>query len=306
MHQHTHSHAHGHTCEHHTHASPIPKLVAVLILTGLYMIVEMIGGWLTGSLALWADAGHMLTDVGSIGLAVAAAWFSTRPTSAQNTFGLHRLEIFAAFINGVALAVLSIWILIEAYHRFTHPQTIQGEAMTWIAVGGLIINLISAWILHRESAHNLNVQGAFAHVVSDCLGSCAAILAGCAIIWWNFPLADPILSMVISILVLINGWKLIGETLNVLLEACPVHLNVGEIQMALSQHPKVAEVHDLHIWAITSGKEALSVHVMVNQLEDFTPSVITELQGLLKQKFGITHATIQLEPPGFEEDEIHF
>lgn len=300
-----HDHAHGGGCQH-GHTSHIPKLLAVLGLTGLYMLVEALGSWFSGSLALLADAGHMLTDVGSIGLAVGAAWFSTRQPSSQQTFGLYRLEIFAAFLNGVALALLSIWILIEAIHRMSYPAEIQGPLMTWIAAGGLVVNLISAWILHGASQHNINVQGAFAHVVSDCLGSCAAIIAGVSVMWWNFPLADPILSILISILVLINGWKLISETLNILLEACPVHINVSAIRQTLLALPQVADVHDLHIWAITSGKEALSAHIMVKTAEDYRPELVSEIQHVLKHQFGLTHLTLQLEPPGFEEDALHF
>lgn len=301
---HSHAHHHGH-CSHHA-SDNIGRLRWVLILTGLYMIVEFIGGFWANSLALLADAGHMLTDVGAIGLALFAAWFSEHPASSQNTFGYYRVEIFAAMINGIVLALISLVIFYEALQRFQNPPPVEGAVMLWISVGGLIVNLISAYILHNRMQQNINVKGAYAHVVSDCLGSLGAILAGISIIFFQFKLADPLFSILIGILVLYNAWKLIWEAANVLLEASPVHLNVDDIKQALIDIPEIKTLHDLHVWCITSGKEAMSVHVVVEDEAHYKPELVTKIQHVLKEKFGLTHLTIQLETPDFEEDDIHF
>lgn len=302
-----HSHTH-HTCNHaHPASSSIRRLSLVLALTTLYMIVEFIGGLWANSLALLADAGHMLMDVGAVGLALFVAWFAEYPSSPQKTYGYYRLEIFAAFINGLALALISFYIVYEAIQRFQHPpEEIKGNYLMWIAGGGFVINLVSAAILYQPGQKNVNVQGAFMHVLSDSVGSLGAMIAGALVFFFGFYQADPILSILIAILVLVNGWKLIQETTNVLLEACPVHLDVPNITDALTDLPEVKAVHDLHVWSITSGKEALSVHIVVESPEHFRPELVTKIQHCLKEKFGLTHLTVQLEPPEFEEDEIHF
>jgi cobalt-zinc-cadmium efflux system protein len=303
----THSHAHNHS--HGSHAAEgdnIGRLRLVLVLTSVYMLVEFAGGLWANSLALLADAGHMLTDVGAVGLALFAAWFARHPTSSQRTYGFYRLEILAALINGVALAVIAIYIFYEAVHRMFEPPEVRGVALIWIATGGLIINLIAARILYQAGQHNINVRAAFVHVLSDTLGSLGAIVAGVLIFFFQFYLADVIFSVLIALLVLVNAWKLIGEATNILLEACPVHLNVGDIKQCLLSLPEVQSVHDLHVWCITSGKDAMSVHVVVSDASHYTPQLVTRIQHDLKEQFGITHLTIQLETPDFEEDEIHF
>lgn len=301
-----HSHAHCHDHSHHGSPSNIRRLAVVMALTSLYMIVEFIGGLWTNSLALLADAGHMLADVGAVGLALVAAWFAEHPPTAQKTYGYHRLEIFAAFINGVALAVISLYIFYEAYQRLFIPTDIKAPWLMVIATGGLVINLISAAILFKPGQKNINVQGAFAHVLSDSLGSLGVIIAGAIILYTGFTQADAIFSVIIGLLVLYNAWGLIQETLNVLLEACPIHLSVAEIEAALLDMPEIHAVHDLHVWSITSGKEALSVHVVVTEDSHFSPALVTKIQHALKEQFGLNHLTIQLETPDFEEDEIHF
>lgn len=270
------------------------------------MLVELIGGIWTNSLVLLADAGHMLTDVGAIGLALFTAWFVEHPASPQKTYGYYRLEIFAALINGVALFVISIGIFYEAFHRMQTPSEIKGVALTWIATGGLIVNLLSAAILYAPGQKNINMRAAFMHVISDSLGSIGAIIAGLSITYFGFYQADPVLSIIIAILVLINAWKLIEEASNVLLEASPKHLNVAEIQNALLDLPEVESLHDLHVWSITSGKEALSAHVVVKTESQFSSLVVSKIQQVLKERFHLTHITIQLETPDFEEDDIHF
>lgn len=301
------SHSHHHPLPTRRSASEnIGRLALVLLLTGLYMLVEFAGGLWANSLALLADAGHMLADVGAVGLALFAAWFSEHPASPQRTYGYYRLEILAALVNGIALAALSLYIIYEAIQRFYAPSAVQGEILIWIAVGGLLINLISMMVLYSPGQQNLNIRAAFAHILSDSLGSVATILAGLIVFYFGFYQADAILSVLIALLVLVNAWKLIGEATNILLEACPVHLNVAEIKAALLEMPEIESLHDLHVWSIASGKDALSVHVLVREVHHFHAQLITDIQRMLKERFGLTHITIQLEPPDFEEDEIHF
>ncbi len=301
------THAHHHECSHHhPNHDNIGRLKIVLALTCIYMIVEALGGFWSNSLALLADAGHMLADVGALGLALFAAWFSEHPSSAQKTYGYYRLEIFAALINGVALAVISLFIFYEAFQRFNHPANVKGMALMGIAAGGLAINLTSAAILFRSGKDNINIRGAFMHVLSDSLGSLGTIIAGALIFFLGFSQADPIFSIVIALLVLINAWKLIGETTNILLEGSPAHLSVADIETALTDLPEIRSVHDLHVWCITSGKEAMSVHIVVDNETHYTPDLVNKIQHVLKHRFGLTHLTVQLETPDFEEDEIHF
>jgi cobalt-zinc-cadmium efflux system protein len=305
MHQHSHTDTHAHPAGHNTDQN-ILRLGIVLAITALYMLIEFFGGLWVNSLALLADAGHMLTDVGAIGLALFAAWFSKQPCSSQKTYGYYRLEIFAALINGIALALISFFILYEAFMRLQHPLQIRAGILIWIASGGFILNLVSASILFKSSQHNINIRSAFFHVLSDSLGTLGTVIAGVFIYFWNFYQADPILSMAIALLVLINGWKLIQEATNILLEACPVHLSVADIESALIDLHEIRAVHDLHVWSITSGKEALSVHLVVEDAEHYTPELVMKVQQVLKEKFGLTHLTVQLETPNFEEDSIHF
>ncbi len=303
---HSHSHHHSGACHAHPTSSNIRRLAWVLVLTFLYMIIEFIGGLVTNSLALLADAGHMLTDVAAVGLALFAAWFSEHPASAQRTYGYYRLEILAAFINGVALVAISLFILFEAYQRVTAPPGVEGEYLMWIASGGLVINLISAAILFQPGQKNMNVRGALMHVLSDSLGSLGVIIAGILMINFQIYLADPIISAIIALLVLINAWHLVKEATNVLLEAAPHHLSVADIKCALTDMPEIQAVHDLHVWSIASHKEAMSVHIVVEEEVHYRPELVAKIQHVLKERFGLTHLTIQLEPPGFEEDEIHF
>jgi len=305
------THHHSHT-DNHVHADcnqtdqNITRLSIVLGVTALYMFIEFLGGLWINSLALLADAGHMLTDIGAIGLALFAAWFSKQPCSSQKTYGYYRLEILVALINGVALALISFFILYEAFVRIQHPLQIKAGALIWIATGGFILNLISASILFKSGQQNLNIRSALFHVLSDSLGTLGTVIAGIAIYFWNFYQADPILSIVIALLVLVNGWKIIQEATNILLEACPVHLSVADIESALTDLHEIRSVHDLHVWSITSGKEALSVHLVVEDTEHYTPDLVMKVQQVLKEKFGLTHLTVQLETPDFEEDSIHF
>ncbi len=298
--------AHSHAGHSHGRASESRrKLTMVLVLTAIYMIAEAVGGWWTGSLALLADAGHMLTDVAALALALTAAWFSSRPATSHKTFGYHRLEILAALVNGVALVVISMLILYEAYQRWSVPPVVQGSVVMVVATGGLAINLLSAWILHGRHEIDLNMRGAWLHVLSDALGSLGAIIAG-ALMWlYGWYAADPLFSALIGILIVWSSWRLIRESTNVLLEGTPAHINLAAVEDSILHTDGVANVHDLHVWTITSGREALSAHV-IHAYEVSQPELLKELRAKLYDRFGVDHLTIQMETPDFEDETFHF
>lgn len=281
------------------------KLKVVLVLTAIYMMAEAVAGWWTGSLALLADAGHMLADVAALALALTAAWFSSRPATSHKTFGYYRLEILAALINGVTLVVISILILYEAYQRWSVPPVVQGNIVMLVATGGLAINLISARILHGRHEIDLNLRGAWLHVLSDALGSLGAIVAG-ALMWlYGWYAADPLFSALIGILIVWSSWRLIRESTNVLLEGTPAHINLAAVEDSILRTDGVANVHDLHVWTITSGREALSAHV-IHAYEVSQPELLKELRAKLHDRFGVDHLTIQMETPDFEDETFHF
>ena len=302
-------HSNGHHAhEHHGHSHADRgkrRLGVVLLLTALYMVAEAVGGWMTGSLALLADAGHMLADVAALALALFAAWFSARPATPRKTFGYYRLEILAALVNGVALVVISLLILYEAYHRWAEPQPVRSGAMMLVAIGGLVVNALCAYILHGHHEEDLNVRGAWLHVIGDALGSVGAIIAGALMLLWGWYAADPLFSALISLLIVWSSWNLIRESTNVLLEGTPAHINVRAVEEAILETAGVEDVHDLHIWTITSGREALSAHVIhVGGISP--PELLSELRNKLHTRFGVDHLTIQMETPEFEDDTFHF
>jgi cobalt-zinc-cadmium efflux system protein len=258
------------------------------------MVAEAVGGWLSNSLALLADAGHMLTDVAAMALTLAAIWFGSRPATARKTFGYHRLEILAAFVNGIALVLISIWVIKEAWERWLDPPVIKGVEMTMVAVGGLVVNLISAWLLHGDHEHDLNLRGAWLHVIGDALGSVAAISAGIAIIAFGWTWADAVSSVVISAIIIFSSWNLIRESVNVLLEGTPSHINLKAIEETILKTDGVEGVHDLHVWTITSGIEALSVHVVHCELAA-QKALLEAIRERIHDESGIHHVTIQLE-----------
>jgi cobalt-zinc-cadmium efflux system protein len=258
------------------------------------MIAEAIGGWWTNSLALLADAGHMFTDVAAMTMTLAAIWFAARPATPKKTFGYYRLEILAAFVNGVALVLLSFFVVYEAFERLARPTEIKGLELTFVAVGGLAVNLVCAKLLHGDHAHDLNLRAAWLHVVGDALGSVAAITAGILIVAFGWAWADAVGSVIISAIIVYGAWNLIRESVNVLLEGTPAHINVRAVEESVRATGNVADVHDLHVWTITSGIVALSVHVIhdpgVSQKE-----LLASLRDRLRNDFGIDHVTIQLE-----------
>lgn len=281
------------------------KLSVVLVLTAIYMIAEAVGGWWTGSLALLADAGHMLTDVAALGLALMAAWFSSRPATSNKTFGYHRLEILAALVNGVALVIISILILYEAYQRWSVPPIVRGNVVMLVAAGGLAINLISAWIIHGHHEIDLNMRGAWLHVISDALGSLGAVIAGALMWFYGWYGADPLFSALIGVLIVWSSWRLIRESTNVLLEGTPAHINLAAVEDSILRTEGVKDVHDLHIWTITSGREALSAHV-IHAFGVSQPDLLKELRAKLHDRFGVDHLTIQMETADFEDETFHF
>lgn len=300
-HQHHHAHSHGHG---RAHASR-RRLATVTLLTAVYMFAEAVGGWWTGSLALMADAGHMLADVAALTLALMAVWFGSRPATPGKTFGYHRLEILAAFINGVVLVLIALFIFYEAYQRWFAPTPVQSGVMTAVAAGGLAINLICARLLHSERHDDLNVRGAWLHIMSDALGSVGAIVAGVIITLSGWYAADALIGMLIGVLIIWSSWHLIREATNILLEGTPAHISLAAVEDAILETEGVSDVHDLHIWTITSGREALSAHV-IHAHSISQPVLLKELRTKLHDRFGVDHLTLQMETPDFEDDTFHF
>lgn len=296
---HTHSHSHERRG-----AESVSKLKLALGLTAVYMFAEAIGGWWTNSLALLADAGHMLTDVAALSLTLAAIWFASRPATAKKTFGYYRLEILAAFVNGIALVLISLWVIYEAYERWQTPPEIRGAALTIIAVGGLLVNLVCAGLLHGDHAHDLNMRSAWLHVIGDALGSVTAIAAGVLIVAFGWLWADAVSSVLISLIIIVGAWNLIKESVNVLLEGTPAHINLKAVEETIRNTENVEDVHDLHIWTITSGMEALSVHI-IHRDEISQKALLQTVRTKLHDEFGIDHLTIQMETLEEESIEAH-
>ncbi|HEX4495536.1 MAG TPA: cation diffusion facilitator family transporter [Thermoanaerobaculia bacterium] len=298
-HSHGHSHSHGHA---HSHGggSSRSRLLWTLGLIVLYMVAEAVGGWLTHSLALLADAGHMLSDAAALGLSVFAMSMARRPRTSKQTYGYHRLEILAALANGATLVAISLLVILEAVARFGRPEHVDARGMIGIAAGGLVVNLLSLWILHAGKDENLNMRGAWLHVATDALGTVQAIVAGALILGFGWQWADPVASVLISLLVVYSAWSLLKEATGVLMESAPAHIDVDEVHGALADLPGVLEVHDLHVWTITSGMESISAHVVVEDRR-FDCEVLGVIRATLHERFGIHHITVQMETAAFVE-----
>lgn len=273
------------------------RLALTLGLVTLYMAAELVGGILSGSLALLADAGHMFSDAGSLGLALFALWFAHRPAPPERTYGYYRAEILAALAHGGTLVAVALWIFYEAWRRFQARPEVQGALMMTIAGGGLLINLAGLWILRGGRRESLNIRGAWLHVLADALGSVQALAAGALILAFDWRLADPIASVLIGLLVVHSAWKLSREAVSVLMEGAPGHLDVDAVRDAIRAVEGVEAVHDLHVWTITSGFVALSCHVVAGERPQ--RELLAELGRTLEEGFGIGHTTVQIEPPGF-------
>jgi cobalt-zinc-cadmium efflux system protein len=267
-------------------------------------VVEVVGGLLTGSLALLADAGHMFSDNLSLGVALFAAWLAGRPETPERSFGYKRAEILAALANGVTLVAISIWIFVEAFSRLREPPEILGGPMLAIAALGLLVNAAGVIVLSRSTGESLNMEGAFRHVIADALGSLGTMAAGLIIVLTGWRYADPLASVAIGALILVSSWTLLRDSTNILLEAAPRGIDAGEVGRKMVGAEGVVEIHDLHVWTITSGFPALSAHVLVGRSED-CHARRRDLEDLLAEEFGISHTTLQVDHVGDHEDESH-
>ncbi|MDC4228304.1 MAG: cation diffusion facilitator family transporter (plasmid) [Candidatus Manganitrophus sp.] len=282
------------------------RMLIVFFMTFGYLIVEVIGGLLTQSLALLADAGHMLTDVGGLAIALFAMWFAERPPTPQKSYGYYRAEILAALVNAVILIFISFYILYEAYRRFIDPPIVLALPMMTVAVVGLIVNLIGMRLLHAGSKESLNLKGAYLEVLSDMLSSVGVIIAALVMLTTGWYLADPIISVGIGLFILPRTWGLLKQAVNILMEATPEHINLEEVGKTMASVEGVKEVHDLHVWTLTSGKYALSAHVTITKLQAW-PVIQNMLETLLADRFRIDHTTLQVSAkPGHRIEEIEF
>ncbi len=275
----------------------IKALSLSLALIFSFAFVELIGGFLTNSLALLSDAGHMLTDSVSLFIALVAQFLVQKAKGKRMTYGLYRLEVLAALINGVFLIALIGYVTYEAVQRFINPEPVLGPQMLLIAFLGLVVNLVAGYLLFRTSADNINIKAAFLHVVTDTLGSVAAILAGLAVTLWGFYLADPILSIAISLLILPGAYSVLKESLHVLLELVPASIDPEEVEREIRKVPGILDVHDLHVWSITSGNVVLTAHVVVSDITACN-DILRSIEESVR-KFGIDHTTIQIEREGY-------
>lgn len=265
-----------------------------LVFTATYMVAEIVGGFVANSLALLADAGHMFSDAAALGLSLVAVMLAQRPATSNRTYGFHRAEILAALTNGAALLVLAVLIAREAWGRLSDPPEVQGGLMLLVAAGGLAINLVNLMILSGGRHHNLNVRGAWLHVMADTLGSVGAILAGAAIYFLGWSWADPVASFVIASLVLYSAWGLVRETLDVLMEGVPKGISVDDVAAALRGISGVLDAHDLHVWSLTSGRNIATTHLVIAEDADHQ-GIIDAANRTLAERFAIAHATIQVE-----------
>ena len=266
----------------------------VFALSASFMVVQVVVGWWTNSLALLADAAHLFVDAVGVGLSLLAVWFAERPATSEKTYGYYRVEILAALVNGVVLCVLAIAILVEAWERLRVPHEVSAGPVLVVAVAGLGVNLLAAWLLHAGAGESLNVRGAYLEVLGDALSSAAVIVAAAVILVTGWTTADALASAAIGFLILPRTLALLKQAVNVLLEGVPAHLDLGEIETALRGVPGVKRVHDLHVWTLTSGREAMSAHV---EVEPGTrpDRILDELHVVLHARFGIDHTTIQVE-----------
>jgi cobalt-zinc-cadmium efflux system protein len=268
------------------------------VLTVAFMVVELVAGLWINSLALIADAGHMLTDAGALGLALFASWVAARPPTPEKTYGYYRAEILAALVNAVLLLVVAGGILYEAWRRMLAPAPVPGVPMALVAAAGLGVNVACAWLLHGGARESLNVRAAYLEVLNDALSSLAVLIAAGVVITTGLTAADPLASAAIALLIVPRTWRLLRQAVNVLLEGTPAHLEVADIEAAMTRVPGVLRVHDLHVWTLTSGREAMSAHVVVADVRE-SERLLESLHAVLHTRFGIDHTTIQIEaePP---------
>ncbi|MGT2440852.1 cation diffusion facilitator family transporter [Bradyrhizobium betae] len=278
------------------------KLAWALAMTATYMIAEVIGGLVTGSLALLADAAHMLTDVGGLALALLAIRFAAREATPQRTFGYLRMEVLSALANAVVLLLLTVYILYEAYQRFLSPPEVLSGPMLIVAAIGLAVNLISMWLLSSGSSESLNVKGAYFEVLSDMLGSIGVIVAALLMMWKGWALADPIIGAGIGLFIVPRTWSLLSQVTHILMEGTPPNVDIGAIEKKLLAIPGSVAVHDLHVWTVTSGFDAMSCHLVVADMSAGREA-LREARNLMKAEYGIEHTTIQVEDEAMRAEE---
>src|SRR3954471_24724425 len=303
-HQRSDSHEHHHGSGHsHAADASVPALRLPLILTAALLVVEVIGGVMSNSIALLADAGHMLTDVAAVGLALFVAWFSKQPGTPQKTYGYLRWEILAAFINGATLLLISGFILWEAISRLRTPEPVEGGLMLIVAAAGLIVNLIAARVLVASSSHNMNARGAYLHVLGDLLASAGTVVAAILIRYTGWLVADPIASILTTVLIMYGAWQLVRESVDILLESTPAHIPVEAVRGQLEAIPGIESARDLHVWAVTRALVVMSAHCIVREPNQHQ-HVLEHIHDAMRL-FGIEHVTIQLERDEMLDREEH-
>ena len=287
------SHAHPHAHADEADSTHQGRLRGALLLTAAFFIAEVVGGIVSNSLALLADAGHMFTDVGALALSLFVAWFSRQPAAPEKTYGYLRWEILAAFLNGAVLLVVSVAIVWEALGRLRAPEPVAGGVMLAVALGGLAVNAVAAWILHPVHHQSLNTRGAYLHVIGDLLGSVGTVAAALVVRSTGWLPADAIASILVSVLVIRSAWRLVRESVDVLLEATPAHISLGAVRQHLLGVAGIESVHDLHVWTVSSGMVAMSAHAVVpepKQSQQVLQVALAEMKRL-----GIDHVTLQVE-----------
>lgn len=295
---HHHDHGHGH---HHHHTDNTRMLFYSFMIIFTFMIVEAIGGYLTNSLALLSDAGHMLSDAAALGLSLLAFKIGERQATNSKTYGYRRFEIIASFLNGVTLIIIALYIFYEAFNRFLYPPEVSGTMMI-IAIIGLIINIIVAYLLMSgASTDNLNIRSALVHVIGDMLGSIGAIIAGVLIILFNWNIADPIASVIVAVLIIFSGSRITRDAIHILMEGKPDNISITEISNSLKDMNGVKDVHHIHVWSITSEFPAMSCHIVVDDTIN-RDEVLIQATKKLKESFDISHTTIQIEGPDVTHD----
>ncbi|WP_456274403.1 cation diffusion facilitator family transporter [Bacillus sp. AK031] len=303
-----HHHVHGHDHHGHEHSREGNKkglLVALIITTGI-MLLEFFGGLITNSLALLSDSGHMLSDAASLALSLVAMWFAGRAATSSKTYGFYRFEILAALLNGITLFLIAGFIVYEAFERLFDPPAVASGTMMLIAFIGLLANLLSAWALIKKGdiKDNVNLRSAYLHILGDALGSVGAILAGAIMLFFDWYWADPIISVVVALLILKSAWGIISHTVHILMEGTPAGIDGDSVRKSLEELNGVINVHDLHIWTITSGMNSLSCHIVIRDEED-DQAVLQQAINMIGEKFHITHTTIQVERSELIHEEAH-
>jgi cation diffusion facilitator family transporter len=307
-HVHGHDHHHHHHGHHHAGAGGGNQkaLIAALSITVGIMLLEFVGGLATNSLALLSDSGHMFNDAASLGLSLVAFWFAAKPASAQKSYGFYRFEILAALVNGVTLFAVAGFVIWEAVERLREPQAVASGAMLGIALIGLLANGLSAWVLLKKGdvKENINLRSAYLHVLGDALGSVGAIAAGVLMLIFEWHIADPIISVLVALLILKSAWAVTSQAVHILMEGTPSAIDHAEVKRELQRIDGVLDVHDLHIWSITSGMNALSCHLLVRDDTD-GQRVLQEAIETLERRFHLAHATVQVETSRIRHHPLH-